>query len=114
MIATPATVREGNALTVLEALCDGPAQSRAGLARRLGMAKPTMGNALDLLLAAGLVKEVAPPEGPHYGALFFEPDYGIGRVLGLDIGRRFVRGAVADLGGKVIARHAVPVSASTA
>jgi predicted NBD/HSP70 family sugar kinase len=43
--------------------------------------------------------------GPKYGATFFEPVHEAALVLGLDVGARFLRGAICDLGGHVRARQ---------
>lgn len=108
--ATLGTLREMNTRTVLEAIVDGHPTSRAEVARRTGMAKPTVANALDALLAAGFVRPAArPPAGPHYGAVFFEPIFGIAHVLAFDIGARYVRGAVADLAGSTLGRYDLPL-----
>ena len=47
------------------------------------------------------------PGGPSYGAVFFEPVPEAAYVLGLDLGTRFLRGAVCDLAGEVRARQDV-------
>ncbi|MEZ0074107.1 hypothetical protein [Planotetraspora sp. GP83] len=65
------------------------------------MSKPTASSALDLLLSAGLVREVTtPPESPHYRAVYFEPVSDVAYVLGLDIGGRFVRGCWPTWAGR--------------
>lgn len=75
-IATQMTVRTDNARTAFEAIDSRPPLTRADVARMTGMTKPTAANALDVLLAAGLVRQVAePPPGAHYAAVFFEPGF---------------------------------------
>jgi predicted NBD/HSP70 family sugar kinase len=103
--ATPRTLRELNAQTVLAALVAEHPTSRAELARVTGMGKPTVGHALEMLLAAGLVRQVSPPGERHFGAVYFEPADSIGHVLAVDIGGRFVRAAVADLAGTMVVRR---------
>ena len=44
-------------------------------------------------------------DGPKYGATFFEPVPEAALVLGLDLGARFLRGAICDLRGHVRARQ---------
>src|SRR3954451_3445088 len=108
--ATPRTLRELNAQTVLAALVrQGRASSRAELARITGMAKPTVGHALETLLRAGLVHEVSPPGQLHYGAVYFGPSDGVGHVLVVDIGMRYLRAGLADLGGRMVARCDLPL-----
>ena len=80
--------------------------SRAEVARRTGISKPTVSHALRVLEHAGLVRETRPaPGAPHYGATYYEADPEAALVLALDIGVRFVRGAVCDLDGNLHARH---------
>ena len=107
--ATLGTLRELNARSVLGALVDNGRLSRAEVARRLGMAKPTANRAIEALAAAGLVRESSPPDsGPHYGAIYYEPALEVGHVLGIDVGAQFVRGALGDLGGAILARYDHP------
>src|SRR5689334_19630723 len=42
---------------------------------------------------------------PSYGAVFFEPVPEAALVLGIDVGARFLRGALCDLDGEVRARQ---------
>ena len=59
----------------------------------------------SLFVEAGLVREAtSEPVGPRYGAVFFEPVPEAALVLGLDLGGRFLRGAICDLQGDVRAR----------
>lgn len=106
--ATPPLLKRLNERTVLEAIREGAPISRAEIARRAGISKPTVSLALQALLAAGLVREAAPfAGGPTYGAVFFEPVPEAALVLGLDLGARFLRGALCDLQGAIRARHDV-------
>jgi predicted NBD/HSP70 family sugar kinase len=106
--ATPSLLRAMNERTVLEAIRAGAPISRAEVARRAGLSKPTVSIALQSLLDAGLVRQVGLQSGrPGRGALLFEPVAEAGHVLGIDIGARFVRGAVCDLAGEVLARRDV-------
>lgn len=113
--ATPPLLRALNERTVLEAIRAGSPISRAEIARRSGISKPTVSLALRSLLDAGLVREAARgPEGPRYGAVYFEPVADAAVVLGLDLGARFVRGAVCDLGGAIRARQDVELAVADA
>jgi predicted NBD/HSP70 family sugar kinase len=106
--ATPPLLRDLNERTVLETIRDRAPISRAEISRRVGISKPTVSVALESLLEAGLVREAANDrEGPKYGATFFEPVPEAALVLGLDLGARFLRGAVCDLRGNVRARQDV-------
>ena len=106
--ATPPLLKRLNERAVLEAIRDGAPISRAEIARRTGISKPTVSLALRTLLHTGVVRETAPdPARPHYGAVFFEPVPEAALVLGLDIGARFLRGAIGDLDGHARARQDV-------
>jgi predicted NBD/HSP70 family sugar kinase len=113
--ATPPLLKRLNERTVLEAIRADAPISRAEISRRAGISKPTVSMALQSLLDAGLVREAAgDPARPSYGAVFFEPVPEAAFVLGLDMGARFVRGAVADLRGAVRARQDVELRGPTA
>jgi predicted NBD/HSP70 family sugar kinase len=104
--AVPGLLKHLNEQTVLETIRAGAPISRAEISRRAGISKPTVSLALQTLLEAGLVREAERgPEGPGYGAVYFEPVPDAALVLGLDLGARFVRGAVCDLAGTVRARQ---------
>jgi len=106
--ATSPLLRNLNERTVLETIRAGAPISRAEISRRSGISKPTVSLALQSLLEAMLVREAAErPDGPGYGALYFEPVPDAALVLGLDVGARFVRGAVCDLAGAIRARQDV-------
>jgi predicted NBD/HSP70 family sugar kinase len=113
--ATPPLLKHLNERTVLEAIRAGAPISRAEISRRVGISKPTVSLALRSLERAGLVRE-APhgPDGPSYGAVFFEPIPDAAFVLGLDLGSRFLRGAVADLAGRIRARQDVELGGTDA
>jgi predicted NBD/HSP70 family sugar kinase len=109
--ATPTLLRDLNERTVLETIRAGSPISRAEISRRSGISKPTVSLALESLLQADLVREATErPDGPGYGALYFEPVAEAAVVLGLDLGARFVRGAVCDLAGEVRARQDVELA----
>ncbi len=109
--ATPPLLRNLNERTVLEAIRAGAPISRAEISRRSGISKPTVSQALQSLLEAGLVREATErPDGPGYGAVYFEPVAEAALVLGLDLGARFVRGALCDLAGTVRARQDVELT----
>jgi predicted NBD/HSP70 family sugar kinase len=106
--ATPPLLKRLNERTVLEAIRTGAPISRAEISRRAGISKPTVSIALQSLVDAGLVREAEPDPGrPSYGAVFFEPVADAALVLGLDVGARFLRGALCDLRGTVRARQDV-------
>jgi len=104
--ATPPLLKHLNERTVLDTIRGSSPISRAEISRRAGISKPTVSLALQSLVDAGLVREARRgPGGPSYGALFFEPVPEAAFVIGLDLGARFLRGAVCDLSGAVRTRQ---------
>ena len=113
--ALPPLLKHLNERTVLEAIRAGAPISRAEISRRAGISKPTVSLALQSLVDAGLVREALEgPTGPRYGAVFFEPVPEAALALGLDLGGRFLRGAICDLRGDVRARLDVEVDGTDA
>ena len=80
--------------------------SRAEIARLSGLSKPTVSLALARLVDAGLAHETGRTTGGKGpSAQLFELNPGSGWVVGIDVGRRFVRAAVADITGKLAVRR---------
>ncbi len=115
MAALPPLLKDLNERTVLDAIRTSAPISRAEISRRAGISKPTVSLALQSLLEAGLVREAdGDPGRPSYGAVFFEPVPDAALVLGLDLGARFLRGAVCDLTGRIRARQDVELATAEA
>src|SRR5438105_11921746 len=113
--AAPRLLKHLNERAVLEAIRAGAPISRAEISRRAGISKPTVSLALQTLLQAGLVRETANEPGrPSYGAVYFEPVPEAALVVGLDLGARFLRGAVCDLSGEIRARQDVEIAGADA
>jgi predicted NBD/HSP70 family sugar kinase len=113
--AIPPLLKHLNERTVLETIRARAPISRAEISRLAGISKPTVSLALQSLHEAGLVRETAGEPGrPSYGAVFFEPVPDAAFVLGLDLGARFLRGAICDLGGQIRARHDVEIGGGDA
>src|SRR3954451_7131436 len=103
---TPRLLRAINERALFEVLRrDGP-MSRPQLARIAGLSKPTVSLALGNLESAGLVR-LAGPATPSLGrtAMLYELDPSAGYVVGIDIGRAWIRIAAADLSGEIVARR---------
>ncbi len=84
---------------------NGPV-SRSELASASGLSKPTVALALAGLERDALVQNAGRRTGGRgRTALLYEIRRDAGFVLGLDVGREFVRGAVADLAGTVRLRE---------
>jgi predicted NBD/HSP70 family sugar kinase len=114
---TPRLLRAINERALLEHLRRQGPTSRAQLARDTGLSKPTVSQALANLERAGLVRVVPvedTPPGRGRPAVLYEPDPTAGYVVGLDVGRSWLRCAVADLTGGIVARRDVPNRARSA
>lgn len=92
----------------------GPA-SRVELARITGLSKPTVSAALAGLVDAGLAQHVGEVAGrPGPVTSLYDMNAGAAYVLGIDVGREWIRVAVADLRGDFLARRDGRNSARTA
>jgi predicted NBD/HSP70 family sugar kinase len=88
--------------------------SRADLARISGLSKPTVSLALANVERTGLVRIAGQRTGvPGRTAQLYEVRPEAGFVLGLDIGLKYLRGAVADLTGEVRTRDSRKVGATS-
>src|SRR6266516_3752870 len=89
--AGPPLLKHLNERSVLETIRAGAPISRAEISRRAGISKPTVSLALQSLLESGLVREAERrPDGPSYGAVYFEPVSEAALALGFDVGTHFV------------------------
>ena len=99
-------LRAINERTVLEAIRVLGPVSRAQLARHTGLSKPTVSQGLAALHSAGLLREAGRTSGGKGPtALLYELNANAGWVVGIDVGRSFVRAAAADLTGQIVARQ---------
>src|SRR5215831_11017115 len=104
---TPSLLRALNERTLLEYLRSHQPTSRAQLARATGLSKPTVSQALASLENAGLVRAVGQSISSKGGriAILYEPNPDAGYVVGVDVGRGWVRAAVANLASHIFARN---------
>jgi len=80
--------------------------SRAQIARSCGLSKPTVSQALAALVQARLVREAGRSSGGKgRTAQLYELNPHAAWVVGIDVGRDWVRAALADLNGEVVARR---------
>jgi predicted NBD/HSP70 family sugar kinase len=101
----PQLLRAMNEESVLYALRRSGPLVRADLTRWCGLSKPTVGLTLANLERAGLVRAAGHHRGDRGpSATLYEANPGAGCVLALDVGREYLRGALCDLGGGVLAR----------
>jgi len=88
--------------------------SRSDLTSASGLSKPTVALALTSLERDALVQQAGRRVGGRgRSALLYEIRSDAGFVLGLDVGREFVRGAVTDLAGTVRSRQSRPARTSS-
>jgi predicted NBD/HSP70 family sugar kinase len=100
------TLRELNRLRVIEALYRHPGSTRAELARRSGLSRPTVTAFLEELARAGFVHDAAGSRTPRAhgrppARLSLEPRAAL--AIGLDFGHQHIRVALCDLAGAPLA-----------
>ncbi len=112
--AGPQLIRALNEQLVLEHIRQAGELSRAEVARRTKLSKPTVSLTLSNLEAAGLVRPSGLRTGvPGPAAVLYEVRPEAGYVLALDVGSQFLRGAICDLSGTVRARGTTAARAAT-
>jgi predicted NBD/HSP70 family sugar kinase len=105
-VGTPSLLRAINERTVLELIHRQGPLSRAQTARISGLSKPTVSLTLAALLEGGLVREVGRSRGDRGpSAVLYELNPLAGWVVGIDVGRKWVRAAIADIAGTIVARR---------
>ncbi|TCM37223.1 ROK family transcriptional regulator [Kribbella sp. VKM Ac-2568] len=110
--ARPQLIRAINGKVLLDHLRRSGPLSRTELARLSGLSKPTVSAALGTIERAGLVHATGQRTGvPGPAAILYDVRPEAGFILGLDVGREFLRGAVADLAGTVRSRMSVRTKA---
>jgi predicted NBD/HSP70 family sugar kinase len=103
-----------NEESIVNALRRSGPLMRADLTRVCGLSKPTVGLGLTNLERDGLVRPAGRRQGGRGpSAVLYEVNPGAGYVLAVDVGREFVRGALADLAGTVRARGHRSVHSAT-
>jgi len=112
---TPSLLRAINERTVLEGVRQVGPVSRAQLARETALSKPTVSQALAALLESGLVREAGRSSGGKGPtAVLYELNPRAGWVVGIDVGRHWVRAAIADVTGEFVARRDEPAKVRSA
>lgn len=103
---TPSHLRAINQQTVLDLIRQLGPVSRAQIARHSGLSKPTVSQALAGLERARLVRAAGRSSGGKGPtAVLYELNPRAGWVVGVDVGRAWVRAAIADLTGDIVARR---------
>ncbi len=112
--ARPQMIRAMNEQLLLDHIRAADGISRADLARISGLAKNTVSLALANLERARLVRVSGVRTGlPGPAAVLYEVRPESGFVLALDVGSEFLRGAIQNIAGTVLARRSVRAQAST-
>ncbi|BBY28074.1 ROK family protein [Mycolicibacterium sediminis] len=102
-------MRALNQRLVLDRLRDHGEATRPEIATRTGLSKPTVGQALLDLEQHGLVRAIGRrADRPGRAAVVYRSAPDAGHIVGVDIGRRVLHVAVADLDGAVVARIEQP------
>ncbi|HEV8555198.1 MAG TPA: ROK family transcriptional regulator [Actinophytocola sp.] len=115
LVGNPQLLRTMNERLLLDHLLAGGPASRGDLAKATGLSKPTVSAALAGLEAAGLVHLVGSLGGrPGPTTAIYDLNTAAGHVAGIDIGRDWIRLAIADLRGAFIARRDVRNGARSA
>lgn len=105
-VGTPSLLRAINERTVLDLIRQRGPVSRAQISRVSGLSKPTVSQALTALESARLVREAGRSSGGKGpSAVLYELNARAGWVVGIDVGRAWVRAALADLTGEIVARR---------
>ena len=98
-------MRALNQRLVLNRLRGQGEATRPQIANDTGLSKPTVGQALLDLEQHSLVRAIGrSASGPGRAAVIYQSAPDAGHIVGVDIGRRVIRVAVADLDGTVVAR----------
>ena len=97
-------LKQLNERTVLEAILSAPRSRGPRSPGAPGSPSRPSRSLCSRCWRPGSCARSTDPGGPSYGAVFFEPVPDAALVLGLDLGARFLRGAICDLGGAVRAR----------
>ncbi len=112
--ARPQLIRVLNEQLLLDHLRRHGPCSRTELVRVSGLSKSTVSAAMSTVERSGLVRAAGHRRGaPGPAAQLYEITPDAGFVLALDVGRQFLRGALADLSGAVLARETSRSRATT-
>lgn len=105
----PGDLGEANRMLILNCLRLNGSMSKADLARELGMSFPAISANVKILIEQGRVRESGEGHnslGRKSALLSFNEEMGV--VVGVDIGRFWIRAMAADLMGKVLGYVKVP------
>jgi predicted NBD/HSP70 family sugar kinase len=110
---SPSLLRTINARSVLDAIRRLGPVARPRIAEETHLSKPTVSVVLSGLVDWGLVLTAGKTTGGRGpNALLYDLNPRAGWVVGIDVGRQWLRGAVANIAGTVVARSEEPTSPS--
>ncbi len=113
--ATPSLVRAINLRTTFDLVYGRGPLGAPGVVRETGLSRPTVAECMAQLLELDLIRRAGRAHGlPGPGAQLYEVNPRAGWVLGLDIGREWVRAGLTDLSGGTYARTNSRTQAATA
>lgn len=107
----PLVMKSLNAIELLELIRTHGPISRADLAGRSRLSKPTVSDQVDSLLSRGFVVEIGQGSAGSRGGkkpTMLQFNGNLGQILAADIGPEWMRFALADLHGSVIRRLVLP------
>ncbi len=108
LAARPQLIRALNEQLLLDHIRHHGPCSRAELVRVSGLSKSTVSAAMSTVERSGLVREAGHRRGaPGPAAQLYEITPNAGYALAIDVGRQFLRGALADLTGTIVAKETV-------
>jgi len=114
LAARPGLIRVINEQLILEQIRRLGKVARRDLGKISGLSKPTVAVALANLERNGLIRTAGKSSGARGpAAVLYEVRPEAGFILGLDVGREYVRGAIADLSGAIRARGSRKVHAAS-
>ncbi|MFE1261823.1 ROK family transcriptional regulator [Streptomyces albogriseolus] len=106
---TPSVLRAMNDRAALDLLLEHGPLSRTRTGKLTGLSKPTAGQLLARLEAAGLVLATGTTEGrPGPGAQLYAVNPAAAYVAALDVNPHRIRAAVADITGRTVGHHELP------
>jgi len=113
--AQPTLLRDINERVVFDTIRALHPISRAEVARRTGLSKPTVSLAIRTLEASGLVADVGVESGRSGRAgVLVSPVVDAALAVGVEIEVGRVRATIVDLDGQVLAEHGIAVTRRTA
>jgi predicted NBD/HSP70 family sugar kinase len=106
--------RRLNEQAVVETVYAGGPLTRAELAAKTGLSKPTISSIVTGLVSAGLLRATGRTSGKvGRTAELYEVNSAVGHVVAVDLGGTKIRAAVCDLFGRLLSERVVPTASTT-